>query len=70
LPANQELLKRSNEMDMTANMIRMVARVGHHLSAIVLQLIIRWVGSMRPSDFHLFGLPEEAREWPMIDITC
>jgi hypothetical protein len=69
LPANQELLKRSNEMDMTAHMIRMVARVGHHFSAIVLQQIISWVGSMGPSDFHLFGLPEEAREWQMIDNT-
>ena len=35
LPASQELLKRSNEMEITAHMIRMVARVGHQLSAIV-----------------------------------
>jgi len=59
----RSFLKRSNEMEIAAHMIRMVARVGHHLSAIVQQQIISLVGNMRPSDFQLFGLPEEACGW-------
>jgi hypothetical protein len=40
------------------------------LTAIVLQQIISLVGSMGPSDFHLFGVPEEACGWQLIGNTC